>query len=319
MNGGAPALRRLESTIWALIAALTATVLGAVALSDFRFVWHSLLAPGGVAVLLLCGQWFYGTRRPDPQIASAMGGTAQLIIFAAFGAPLSYLGASLALPLQDRILDATDRALGLDWPAMLAWMDAHAALHPAFRGIYLSLMPQTIVVVLVLAFTARLVWLRVFTLSFFLAAVITIAIAALLPAEGVWGYHGLAVSDNPNIMPATRDLHLPIFRGLRDGSFRWLMASGSEGIITFPSLHAALAVIMTAGLWPMRGLRWLGLAFNVTMLVSIPLDGGHYFTDMLAGGATAWLSLSIARAIAAGAAQPRVPALVDGSHLEPGE
>ena len=36
----------------------------------------------------------------------------------------------------------------------------------------------------------------------------------------------------------------PVFYGLRDGSYRMLVAIGSEGIISFPSLHAALAMIL---------------------------------------------------------------------------
>ena len=38
----------------------------------------------------------------------------------------------------------------------------------------------------------------------------------------------------------------PVFLGLRDGTVRMLAAAGAEGIITFPSLHAALAVILIA-------------------------------------------------------------------------
>ena len=52
-------------------------------------------------------------------------------------------------------------------------------------------------------------------------------------------------------MPAVHTVW-PVFFGLRDGSFRALVAIGSEGVITFPSLHAALAVILIAALWPMR-------------------------------------------------------------------
>lgn len=62
-----------------------------------------------------------------------------------------YIAASFDLPLRDAWFDAADRALGLDWSALLNWMDAHANLHPLFRLIYLSLLPQTVIVVLALA------------------------------------------------------------------------------------------------------------------------------------------------------------------------
>jgi membrane-associated phospholipid phosphatase len=156
-----------------------------------------------------------------------------------------------------------------------------------------------VVVVLSLALVGRLQGLRIFMLSFAIAALITIAISALVPAEGVWGYYRLHAAAYPDIVPATRELHLPIFHGLRDGTFRTLMATGAEGIITFPSLHAALALLLTAALWPVPVLRWFGLAINLVMLISIPVDGGHYYLDILAGLAVAMVSLAAARIIAA--------------------
>jgi membrane-associated phospholipid phosphatase len=47
------------------------------------------------------------------------------------------------------------------------------------------------------------------------------------------------------------------------------------------------------------------LAINGLMLVSIPVDGGHYFIDIFAGLAIAWASVIAARRIAKVAHQPR--------------
>jgi len=299
MDSQIAGLHRLDGIIWAAIVAVAVLVLASTLMSDFHLVWRSFLAPGATAAVLLAGHCFYRTRRPDPRLAGALSSTAQVVAFAAVGAPLSYIGASFGLPLHDHWLEAADRAVGFDWSGLLAWMDAHAAIHPLFRNIYLSLMPQTLVAVLALAWTGRLATLRVFVLAFVLAALITIAISAVMPAEGVWGLLHLHRANYPDIVPATRELHLPIFLGLRDGSYRLLMASGADGIITFPSLHAALAVILVAALWPLPVLRWIGLALNIVMMVSIPIDGGHYFIDMLAGIAVAVVCLIAARALVA--------------------
>jgi membrane-associated phospholipid phosphatase len=85
---------------------------------------------------------------------------------------------------------------------------------------------------------------------------------------------------------------------LRDGSFRLLVAVGSEGIITFPSVHAALAIIVIAALWPIPALRFVAIAINLLMLLATPIDGSHYFVDIAAGVALAVASLVAARAIA---------------------
>lgn len=306
MIGHAAGLSRLDGIIWAIIAAVAGIMLIAPFASNFQLVGHSFLMAGGATALSLAGYWLYQTRRPDPRLASALGGTAQIVAFAAVGAPVSYIAASLDLPLRDAWFDAADRALGLDWSALLGWMDAHSTLHPLFRLIYFSLMPQTVVVVLALALAGRLAWMRVFVLAFMISTVVTIVIAAIVPAEGVWGFHKLSAAAYPDIVPATREIHLPTFLGLRDGSFRQLMAMGAQGIITFPSLHAALALIITVGLWPIPVLRWIGLAINTLMLVSIPVDGGHYFIDVPAGLAIAWASIAAAKRIADLAHEPRL-------------
>jgi membrane-associated phospholipid phosphatase len=299
-------LHRLDGLIWMIIAAVALVVLAAAIPSDFRLVWHSFLVPAAAVAVLLTGHWLYRSRRPDLRLAGALGCTAQMIAFTAVGAPLSYIGASFGLPLQDHWFEAADRAIGFDWSGLLAWMNAHPLIHPMFREIYMSLMPQTVMVILALAWAGRLAWLRIFVLAFLLATLVTIAIAAVVPAEGVWGLRRLHAADYQHIVPATRDLHLRIFFGLRDGSYRLLMALGSDGIITFPSLHAALALILAAALWPLALLRWIGLALNMLMLVSIPVDGGHYFTDVLAGLIIAGLSLVAAKTIVARAHHARV-------------
>jgi membrane-associated phospholipid phosphatase len=298
----APTMRRLDSVIWAAIAAVAAIDLVAPFVSNFFLEWWSFVPPTLAALALTGGAWFYCRRRPDPRVASGLENTAQLVAFAAVAAPLSYLAAAANLPLQDHMLDAADRALGLDWQALLGWMNASPAVYAVLRPIYFSLTLQMTAAVLGLAFTGRLLRLRVYVLSFILAALITIAISALLPAAGAWPYYGLTAYYSPHVTPAV-STSWPVFYGLRDGSFRALTAIGSEGIISFPSLHAALAVIVVLALWPIPILRWAILALNVAMLAATPIDGSHYFTDVFAGVGLAVLCFVAARRIATRAQQ----------------
>jgi membrane-associated phospholipid phosphatase len=300
------ATRGLDRMIWAMVAGTAGTVLLATMTSGFQVMWSTFLFPAGVGMALFALAWLYCRR--DLRIAAALGGTAQLIAFSSVGAPLSYVAASLGWPLQDALFDAADRALGFDWPAMLAWMNAHPALHSACKLAYLSFTPQATITVLALGFSARYTRLRVFLLAFMLAALVTIAISALLPAQGVWGHHALSAAEYPAIIPATRELHLPVFSGLRDGSFRLLMAAGSDGIITFPSLHSALGVIFILALWPVPVLRWAALVVNLLMIAATPIDGGHYFIDILAGVVIAFACWAAAQSLAAiVASQPATP------------
>ena len=225
MDGEARTLRRLDRLIWALVALTVACVLAAPQVSRFQIVWHSFLGPGIACAILIAGGLVYRHWRKDARLASGLTSTAQVIAFAAVGAPLSYLAAALGagLPLYDHVFDAIDRALGLDWKALLAAMNAAPLLYAPLRVSYLSLTLQMTTVVLCLAYTGRLVWLRVYTLAFILAALICIAISAVLPAAGVWPYYGLTAADSPVILPAV-STSWPVFYGLRDGSFRDLVA-----------------------------------------------------------------------------------------------
>ena len=292
MIGHAAGLRRLDDIIWALVTAVAAIVLIASAAGGFHIILKSYAVPAGTALLLMAGAYFYRVHRTDLKLASTLESTAQLVVFAAVAAPLSYLAASTALPLQDAAFDMIDRALGFNWNEMLAVMRRWPELFEFMRVIYLSLTVQMTAVALLLGLTGRLPWLRVYMLAFIFAAVLTIALSALLPAEGVWLYYGL--NANPAAMPVSHT-SWPVFLGLRDGSYRLLMAVGSEGIITFPSLHAALAVILMAAFWPVPVARWLSAVVNSLMLASTPIDGSHYLIDVLAGIAIAILCLVAAR------------------------
>jgi hypothetical protein len=291
-------IRRLDRLIWGMVAAVAAIVLAASLVSNFYIVWPAFAVPAATCLALSAGSLFYRRWRNDPRLASGLTSTAQVVAFAAVGAPLSYLAAAANLPLLDPALDAIDRALGLDWMALLGWMNNHPTLYSLLRPIYLSLTLQMTMAVLCLAFTGRLVWLRIYMLAFLFAALITIALSVVLPAAGVWPHFGLTPAESPHLMPAV-NTSWPVFYGLRDGSLRALVAVGSEGIITFPSLHAALAVILVVALWPVAVLRWGVLALNTLMLAATPIDGSHYFIDVLAGVAVAMVALVAARALAA--------------------
>jgi len=281
--------------IWLLIAAVAMAVSMSAIFLDVTIVWTSYWAPAIACLLLMGAAWLYRTWRQDQNIAIALEGTCQLTIFTAVAAPLSYIAATANRPLQDSTLAAADKLLHLDWMALLAWMNAHPSLHVVFALAYASFAPQTILVLMALTMTGRSQRIRQFLLTFIVTALATIAISAVFPAQGAWAHYAITPADHPAITPITREIHLGIFNGLRDGSFHLLTGVNSEGIITFPSLHAAVALIFILTLWPVPIIRWIGLVVNVLMIVATPIDGGHYFIDVFAGlglAALCWLAVS---------------------------
>lgn len=304
MSAGHDHLQRADRLIWGLIAIVVAIDLAAAVGGPFHVRWASFQAVGIVSLLFCAAGSFY-SRRNDLRAASALLCTAQFMLFAAVGAPLSYIAASAARPFWDNIFASWDRGLGFDWMAWLAIMNDHPALHPIFAAAYSSFLPQAAIVILALALTGSLLRLRVYIVSFIFTTVITIAVSAILPAEGVWGHLRLSPLDYPAITPVTQELHLKVFHGLRDGTFRNLVAQGAEGIITFPSLHTAGALLFIFAMWSVRYLRWFATLLNVTMIVATPVEGGHYFSDMIAGTCVAVLCWIAASRIIGAEAEPR--------------
>ena len=97
-------------------------------------------------------------------------------------------------------------------------------------------------------------------------------------------------------------------QALGSGAAVVLDLAKEEGIISFPSYHAALALLLLLGAWHNAWLRWPFLAINVAMIVATPIDGGHYFVDVIAGLAIAAVSQVVARRLLGMGAQAALPA-----------
>jgi membrane-associated phospholipid phosphatase len=227
--------------------------------------------------------WFYNHIRSDARLATTLNSTAQILAFSTAAAPLSYVAASIARPVWDTTLMNWDKDLGLNWQTLLAVMNDYPELHRIFAFAYSNIISQVTIVIVALMLADRTLWLRRFVIAFVTTTLISILISVVIPAQGVWGYLHLTSHDYPAISPVTQDQHLSIFNGLRDGTRRLLTGEGTEGIITFPSMHAALALLFIFALWSIPATRWLGMAFNIIMILSTPIDGGHYFSDVIAG------------------------------------
>lgn len=296
MDDSSVRLRKIDNLAWSLIAAVTLCVATSL-LGGFTIDWASFLPPAAAAAALAAGARIYD-RRGEPPIAAALNGTALLIAFSAVGAPLSYIVAAHAGPAHDQVMAGADHVLGLDWRAWLAWIEARPGIRGLLEFSYASLMPQTILCVLVLAFAGQLGRLRVFLLAFVISALAAILISGLIPVEGVWRTYGIYSAGAAGPMPGIADLpnDFRVLHGLRTGLIRTLNISEAEGIISFPSFHTTLGVLFATALWPVRWIRWPALVLNLLLITSVPVVGNHYFVDVPAGAAVAAASWFAARA-----------------------
>jgi hypothetical protein len=237
-------------------------------------------------------------RAPNwaPRLAFALLSIAQLELLFLFAAPLTYILASANLPMQDANLARLDQLLGFDWRAYYRFVYERPALVPYVYLGYAMITWPTFGVPIVLGLTKHYFRLQQFTLACMLTVVVTALISSLLPAVGTFHEYGIS-PDLPVFRASGYLIQLHELPLVRDGSLRVLDFRNLGGIITFPSFHAAAAVLALWALWGVWWMRPLALIANVGMLLATPLVGGHYFVDVFAGIALAMLAVVAARRI----------------------
>ncbi len=213
-------------------------------------------------------------------------------IFMAFGTGctlLSYLGLTLHRPLADHWLAGFDAWLGFDWMAWYRFVRAHDLLNRLLLFGYRSLSLQILITVFALPLSGMLRRNREFLWAVAICLLITVTLAALLPAESAWVWFRISEPIAPR--------PLGDFLALRSGELRLLNLDQLQGLVTFPSFHTSAAVLLA---WAARGTRvWLlSLVVNLLMIASTPTEGGHYLADVIAGLAVAGVAIAGARRLA---------------------
>jgi PAP2 superfamily len=229
-----------------------------------------------------------------PRLAFILLSIAQLELLFLFATPLTYILASANLPMQDANLARLDQLLGLDWRAYYRFVYERPALVPYVYLGYAMITWPSFGVPIVLGLTKHYFRLQQFTLACILTVVATALISALLPAVGTFYEYGIS-PDLPVFRASGYLIQLRELPLVRDGSLRVLDLKTLGGIITFPSFHAAAAVLALWAFWGVWWMRPLALIANVGMLLATPLVGGHYFVDVFAGVALAMLAIAAAQ------------------------
>jgi hypothetical protein len=292
---------RLLRLNWILLALMGAALAAGVALTGFAIELSGLVfSLGFVAVYAAFAHANAGSaKRRDPQVMFVLGGTAQIVLVTVVMAPLTYVVAAANLPLQDANLLAIDRALGLDWAAYVHYVNDHPLLATWLSYGYSMIRWPIFAIPVILAAAHRYRRIQEFTLAFALALVATTIVSALVPAYGVYQQIGLDPAalehlDARAYLDTVRDL-APV----RAGTLRHLDLFALAGIVTFPSFHASSAALYAWAFWPVRWMRPVAVIANGAMLASTPIDGGHYFIDLIAGVAIAVLAIAASRHLSA--------------------
>ncbi|UWU78600.1 phosphatase PAP2 family protein [Bradyrhizobium huanghuaihaiense] len=289
---------RLFNLNWLPIVAmggLLAIGLPATGLSLEPVAYSITVAIAAILVGIACGHQLTKGELADPKLVFSLGTIGQVIFTCAIVGPLSYVAGKMNWPLQDEALLAIDRALGLDPEPIARFVNDHPWLADVLARGYGLIKWPLLGVPVVLTLTARYVRLQVFMLAMSLALAVTIAVSAMVPAIGTYYGLQLPAAHFPEINTAVYAGQLRDILALRDGSLHELRLFFLSGIVSFPSFHAASAVLYMWALWPVRGIGAIAAALNLLMIAATPAIGAHYLIDVAGGIALAAASIWVTK------------------------
>jgi membrane-associated phospholipid phosphatase len=259
-----------DPVLWVATALLALGVGVSVLLLRWRIEHRSIfMSMQAVALLGAVGAFYHLSGRSAAlarftfamALSIALAYTCQLTTFV--------LGVT-GMPFQSALLTSADAMLGFSWPVWKSWVVSHPGVEIAFQIVYPRHFAATGLTVAALALLTpygAMRFLRAFAIAFAVSAIAQLIVPAMTNAP-----------DAPS-----NALRL----ALRDGTFDSLDARVTLGLISMPSMHAALAVLVWLAMWRYKVLRIPLSLFSVIMLFGTVSEGGHYLVDVLAGSAVA--------------------------------
>lgn len=227
--------------------------------------------------------------------ALAMALTA-LTLFSLVLLLVSYLATATSRPLLDNYLAAGDASLGFDWVAYVRLLNAYPSIDHVLSMAYSSLSIQLLLLPAILALTARTDRLEEFVAHYGVAGCLTCLVMMAVPAAGAFDFYRPSPDILSSFSPGASTRHLGQLHALR--TLKPFLLEHAEGLVTFPSFHAALAAIFA---YSTRGIRYISLpvyALNAMMILATIPEGGHYLVDVLGGLAVAAVAIQFVRWIA---------------------
>ena len=245
-----------------------------------RFTVDPVRAAPAIASLMALGVALaIGRYTARPRLAAGATAFLQMTFFTLFGVVLAYALAANSGRLWDARLAAADRAIGFNWPVVLALLDKCPPAVWLLGLAYHSLTLQMVVIIVALSGMEKFDTLRTMVCAAILSGFVTILISGLTPARG----NLFDPSHYGHLWPSIAWSEQGLISGLRDGSLRVLDLTMLMGIVSFPSFHATLAAIFIWAFGAMPRVALPGRAWAILTIVATPVFGGHYGVDVIIG------------------------------------
>ncbi len=208
-----------------------------------------------------------------------------------------YLGTAAALPLQDARLAQIDQWLGFDWVGFVKAINTSQLTSWLLGKAYQSTPYMLTGITLWFCISGQGARLAEFLALLCITPIGLVIGMMILPAAGAYSYYHLPFAAYENFGAGAGMWHYELLTAVRTGQTTVIdfNVANSNCLITFPSGHTILAIIMT---YALRGSRWTlipAFIVNGAMLASTIPQGGHHLFDLIIGSAIAVCAISFVR------------------------
>ncbi len=234
-----------------------------------------------------------GVTRGWRHAAALRDGAAYYAIFTAIaltGAVASYPIAALSHGYADPMLQRMDSAMGFDWLAWYRTVAAHRSLQRLGVACYQSIYLTPAILLGWFAWTGARREAHRFLAGFWLAAVLTLALFALMPAVGPLSFLWHA---RIAYLPVSETWQSDLIPALRAHRVTAIDLGELRGLVSAPSFHAAAGTLYIRSAWRTPVLRWPLVTLVAAMLLATPVEGTHYLVDMMIGAVVALIAMEI--------------------------
>lgn len=243
----------------------------------------------GYGFLLACGfgivalGQFYRIARNEPRLSAPLTATGLFIVFSLVGSVFNYLLLPILFSPIDPILVRIDTLLGYNWPDLVIWISHYPMAGAVLRFVYMSSLPQIVVIILLLGFSNHIEALYRFLLTGIFGALIAMLCWFFFPSFGASSVYALP-QETLDAMPLMvgPEYGAELVRLAREGVSS-ISPVNALGLIGFPSFHTVMACMSVFFVRRFNLFFVVALLVNLIMIPAIFVQGGHHLSDVLGG------------------------------------
>jgi len=230
----------------------------------------------------------------------------------------TYLAMRAGQPLMDAPLQAVDKIL-FDWHAFIAFVDSRPALAWVLGQSYQSFAIQVLVLPIVLSMLGKTARAYRMVIAFGLIGFVSSAIAIWFPALGTYPTYIGNEAAPENINTYYGYFFLQQFDAVRSDPAFVFTPRDLAGIVTFPSVHAAVAILCMWATWDLALIRLPMLVLNMLMATSAISHANHYLIDVIGGIAVATICIIFVTRLAREKTEARANPILPNPMLRGGD